>query len=135
MIKKYAALAALLVLVATIASPVVAQDSTSMAGAWKIVQEARGRTMESTLTLSQDDDGIWSGTMAGRGGTSDLADVVFDDGRLSFKRSINSDTMRNKIQMTIEVAAKMIRMARNRLNGSSSLRYGASFPLKFSATK
>jgi len=101
MIKKYVAFAAVLVVVAAVAAPVAAQDGAGLAGAWKIVQEMRGRTTESTLTLARADDGTWSGTMADRRGTSDLEEVAYADDKLTFKRSMS--TQRGDMELAYTV--------------------------------
>jgi hypothetical protein len=74
-----AALVCLLLLVQT--SPVAAQDIT---GQWEITMEFGGRPSYATLTISKNPDG----TLTGKWGSTELSNVKFEDGKLSFVRTI-----------------------------------------------
>ncbi len=74
-----AALVCLLLLVQT--SLVSAQDIT---GEWEMTVEFGGRPSYATLTISKNADG----SLAGKWGSNDLSNVKFQDGKLSFVRTI-----------------------------------------------
>lgn len=73
------ALICLLLLVQT--SLVAAQDIT---GEWEMTVEFGGRQTYATLTISKNPDG----TLAGKWGSNDLSNVKFQDGKLTFVRTI-----------------------------------------------
>ncbi|MEK7993522.1 MAG: hypothetical protein AAB403_06925, partial [Planctomycetota bacterium] len=74
-----AAVLACLLLVQT--SLVAAQEIT---GQWEMAMDIGGRTSYATLTISKNADG----TLAGKWGSNDLSSVKFQDGKLSFVRTI-----------------------------------------------
>jgi hypothetical protein len=74
-----AALVCLLLLVQT--SLVAAQEIT---GQWEMTMEFGGRPSYATLTISKNPDG----TLAGKWGSTELSNVKFEDGKLSFVRTI-----------------------------------------------
>ena len=74
-----AILVCLLLLVQT--WPAGAQDIT---GQWEMTMNFGGRTSYATLTISKNADG----TLAGKWGSSDLSNVKFQDGKLTFVRTI-----------------------------------------------
>lgn len=74
-----AVLVCLLLLVQT--SLVAAQDIT---GEWEMTMEFSGRPSYATLTISKNADG----TLAGKWGSSDLSNIKFQDGKLTFVRTI-----------------------------------------------
>jgi len=80
--------AILFCLVLTLATQVSAQQSRrgGMFGDWLVKSEFNGRTMESILSFSRDADGNQTGQWLSFMGLSDLQDVKFEDGQLSFAR-------------------------------------------------
>ena len=76
---KAAALVGLLLLAQT--SLVAAQDIT---GEWEMTMEFGGRPSFATLTISKNADG----TLAGKWGSNDLSNVKFQDGKLTFVRTV-----------------------------------------------
>lgn len=76
---RVAALFCLLLLVQT--SLVAAQDIT---GEWEITMEFGGRPSYTTLTISKNADG----TLAGKWGSNELSNVKFQDGNLTFVRTV-----------------------------------------------
>lgn len=82
--------AALLIclLLVTIAGPASAQQSRrgGLYGDWIVRSEFNGRQMESILSFSRDQDRNMTGQWIGFMGVSQLKDVTFEDGRLSFTR-------------------------------------------------
>lgn len=76
---KTAVLICLLLLVQT--SLVAAQDIT---GQWEMAMDFGGRPSYATLTISKNADG----TLAGKWGSNDLSNVTFQDGKLSFVRTV-----------------------------------------------
>lgn len=59
-----------------------AEDIT---GDWKMTMDTMGQASVSTLSITKKADG----TLAGKWGSSDLADVKFEDGKLSFVRKFS----------------------------------------------
>ncbi len=74
-----AALICLLLLVQP--SLVAAQDIT---GEWEMTVEFGGRPSYATLTISKNADG----TLAGKWGSNELSNVKFQDGKLTFARTV-----------------------------------------------
>jgi hypothetical protein len=55
-------------------------------GDWLVKSEFNGRTMESILSFSRDQDGNQTGQWISFMGVSDLKNLKFEDGQLSFTR-------------------------------------------------
>ena len=55
-------------------------------GDWLVKSEFNGRTMESILSFSRDQEGNQTGQWIGFMGVSDLKNVTFEDGQISFTR-------------------------------------------------
>ncbi len=79
---------ALFCLVLTLATQVSAQPQRrgGLYGDWLVKSEFNGRTMESILAFSRDADGNQTGQWISFWGASDLKDVKFEEGKLSFAR-------------------------------------------------
>jgi hypothetical protein len=78
---------ALFCLVLTLATQVSAQPQRrGLYGDWLVKSEFNGRTMESILAFSRDADGNQTGQWISFWGASDLKDVKFEDGQISFAR-------------------------------------------------
>lgn len=73
--------AALICLLMVQVSPVAAQEVT---GRWEMTMDFGGRPSYATLTIERNADG----TLAGKWGESELSNVKFQDGKLSFARTI-----------------------------------------------
>ena len=73
--------AALICLLMVEVAPVAAQEIT---GQWEMTMDFGGRTSYATLTISKNADG----TLAGKWGEGELSNVKFQDGKLSFTRTI-----------------------------------------------
>lgn len=83
-----ASIAALAVSMVLPAPALAAQTVQDFLGAWKVTLSFNGNTSESVLTFAMGDDGKLTGTWeGGRGGSSDLQDVAFADGKITFTRS------------------------------------------------
>ncbi|MCU0916273.1 MAG: hypothetical protein MUC88_17185 [Planctomycetes bacterium] len=81
-------LAAVTVLV-LLAGPVTAQEQSrrgGLYGDWIVKSEFNGRQMESILSFSRNQEGNMTGQWIGFGGISELKDVKFEEGKLSFAR-------------------------------------------------
>jgi len=80
----------LLGLVLVLATQVSAQQRQGRRGGlygdWLVKSEFNGRTMESILAFSRDQDGNQTGQWISFWGVSDLQDLKFEDGQLSFSR-------------------------------------------------
>jgi len=70
--------------------PVSAQSSSSgrggwrLYGDWQVKMEFNGREVESILSFSRDDQGKWTGSWISFWGLSELKDIKFQDGQLTF---------------------------------------------------
>lgn len=74
-------------------------------GDWLVKSEFNGRTMESILSFARDQDGNQTGQWIGFMGVSDLKDVKFEDGQLSFTREMpgrDGETMTSTFKGRIE---------------------------------
>ena len=74
-------------------------------GDWLVKSEFNGRTMESILSFSRDQDGNQTGQWIGFMGVSDLKDVKFEDGQLSFTRQTqgrDGETMTSTFKGMVE---------------------------------
>ncbi len=74
-------------------------------GDWLVKSEFNGRTMESILSFSRDQDGNQTGQWIGFMGVSDLKDVKFEDGQLGFTRETqgrDGETMTSTFKGTVE---------------------------------
>ena len=82
-------LTVLFVVILVGAIPVSAQQSRGRGiyGDWVVKQEFQGRTFESILSFSRDQEGNYTGYYISFMGMSELQDVKFADGKLSFSRS------------------------------------------------
>lgn len=76
-------------LVLIVATQVSAQPprGRGLYGDWLVKGEFNGRQMESILAFSRDAEGNRTGQWISFWGASDLQDVTFEDGKLSFKRT------------------------------------------------
>ena len=77
--------AALLFAAPALATP--AQLVEDFLGSWEVEQNFQGNSFVSTITFMMNDDGEFTGTWEGRQGSTDLQDVAFADGKVTFKRS------------------------------------------------
>ena len=69
------------------ASPVLAEnDSDNLVGQWTIEYTARNQPSTATLLITTGDDGSLSGQWTSGRGTSEIDDLKFEDGRLTFVR-------------------------------------------------
>ncbi len=68
------------------AQPGGGQGRRGIYGDWNVKSEFNGRTMQSILSFSRDQDGNQTGQWISFMGVSDLKDVQFEDGQLSFTR-------------------------------------------------
>ena len=83
-----ASIAALAVSLALPVQGLPAQTVEDFLGAWKITMSFNGNTSESVLTFTMGEDGKLTGTWeGGRGGGSELQDVAFADGKITFTRA------------------------------------------------
>ncbi len=74
-------------------------------GDWNVKSEFNGRTMESILSFSRDQDGNQTGQWISFWGVSDLKNVQFEDGQLSFTREMqgrDGQTMTSTFKGKIE---------------------------------
>jgi hypothetical protein len=96
---------ALFCLVLTLATQVSAQPQRrGLYGDWLVKSEFNGRTMESILAFSRDADGNQTGQWISFMGLSDLTDVKFEDGQISFaraRRGRDGQTMTSTFKGTI----------------------------------
>lgn len=69
--------------------PVSAQQSRGRGiyGDWMVKQEFNGMTFESILSFSRDQEGNYTGYYISLMGMSELQDIKFEDGKLSFSRT------------------------------------------------
>ena len=91
---------------AALAAPLWAQAprGAGPAGEWFVKAEFNGRPMESILVISRGEQGALTGQMIGFWGLSDLEDVRFENGQLTFTqvfRPPNGDPMRSQFKGTI----------------------------------
>ncbi len=64
-------------------------------GAWHVLTEFRGQEMTSKITIAKGEDGSLSGTyLDSRGGTSELEELTFADGTLTFVRKAGQRSIR-----------------------------------------
>lgn len=76
-----------------------------MFGDWLVKNEFNGRTMESILSFSRDQDGNQTGQWIGFGGVTDLKNVQIEDGQVSFTREMrgrDGETMTSTFKGKIE---------------------------------
>ena len=68
--------------------PASAQQSRrgGLYGDWNVKAEFNGRQMESILSFSRDQEGNLTGQWISFGGISELKDLTYEDGQLSFAR-------------------------------------------------
>ncbi len=81
------------------------QGRRGIYGDWVVKSEFNGRTMESILAFSRDPDGNQTGQWISFWGISDLKDVQFEDGQISFTREMrgrDGQTMTSTFKGTIE---------------------------------
>lgn len=71
-------------------------------GKWEFKREFQGQEFVSTLNVAADDEGKLSATMSSRRGDSEMSDVAFKEGVLTFKRVLefNEQTMEMSYQFT-----------------------------------
>jgi hypothetical protein len=79
--KTWAGAVVLVCLLLVQTSPIAAQEIT---GQWEMAMDFGGRTSYATLNISKNADG----TLAGKWGSNDLSNVKFQDGKLTFIRTI-----------------------------------------------
>ncbi len=80
------------------------QRRRGLYGDWVIKSEFNGRTMESILSFSRDQDGNQTGQWISFWGVSDLKNVQFEDGQVSFTREMrgrDGETMTSTFKGTI----------------------------------
>ena len=70
------------------------QELEEFLGAWEVEMTMMGDTITSVLTFTRTDDGLLKGTWEGPRGKSDLEQVKYGDGRITFKRSFGSGARR-----------------------------------------
>ena len=63
-----------------------ANPADAILGDWEVKMTFGEREITSTLSFSQGPDGTLAGTWKSRRGESELSDIAFDDGRLTFSR-------------------------------------------------
>jgi len=97
----------LLALVLTLVTQATAQQQgrgRGMIGDWIVKTEFNGRTMESILAFSRDQDGNPTAQWIGFMGVTDLKDVKFEDGQLSYtqeRRGRDGQTMTSTFKGTV----------------------------------
>ncbi len=86
-----------------VSGPASAQDAAGAVGTWESTFETpRGSiTQQFVFTLT---DGTLAGTVSGRGGTTDLEDVRFEDGKLLFSvvRNMRGNSMVQEFSAVVE---------------------------------
>lgn len=91
--------------VQTWAQPGGGRGPRGIYGDWNVKSEFNGRAMESILAFSRDQDGNQTGQWISFWGVSDLKDVQFEDGQLSFTREMqgrDGQTMTSTFKGKIE---------------------------------
>ena len=91
---------------AVLAAPLWAQAprGAGPAGEWFVKAEFNGQPMESILVISRGEQGALTGQMIGFWGLSDLEDVRFENGQLTFTQVLrppNGDPMTSQFKGTI----------------------------------
>lgn len=85
---KVVALGAVLVLSTQVWAQPAGGGRGGLYGDWLVKSEFNGRTMETVLSFSRDQDGNQTGQWIGFMGVSDLKDLKFEDGQISFTREM-----------------------------------------------
>ncbi len=65
-------------------------EGQTVTGEWRLRGETDGRENEAILWLSQEENGRLTGRWIGRSRADDLSDLKYEDGRLTFRRTVQS---------------------------------------------
>ena len=77
------------VLLASTLALVVGAVPAQAEGVWNTSMDFNGQAIEATLTITKSADGSLQGVWQGQQGAAELSNVKFDDGKLTFNRTVN----------------------------------------------
>jgi len=109
-----------------------------IAGQWEFKSEFGGRQMTANVTFTKNADGTYSGKWATQRGESDLSDVKFADGKLTFVRTTRRQDQETKMTYTGTLADGKITGAATGGRGDfpfEATRAGAAAPAAAPAAK
>lgn len=94
-------------------------------GTWMIEMNMRGNTINAALTILRTEDGELAGSWSSDRGSSDLHDVKYEDGKLTFQRTLSTP----RGEMSIDHEA---RIKNDKIEGSMKTPRGS---IPFSGTR